>query len=67
MYMSRYRYEDVIEWKVLLNGKLWSDRIDSEDECILHISECVEHGHGNIEDFSYELMTDEDHEEYNRR
>lgn len=65
--MSRYRYEDVIEWKVLLNSRLWTDRIDSEEDCIIYINEYVEKGHGNPEDFTYELMTDEDYERYNKR
>jgi hypothetical protein len=62
--MSRYKYEDVVEWKVLLNGELWSDRFDSEEDCVLHIDECVEKGYGELNDFSYELMTDKDYERY---
>lgn len=65
--MSRYRYEDVIEWKVLRDGKLWSDRFDTEEDCILHIKECVEKEYGELEDFTYELMTDKDYEKYNQR
>lgn len=64
--MKRYRYEDVIEWKVLRDGKLWSDRFDSEEDCILHIEECVKKEYGEPEDFSYELMTDEDYERYRK-
>jgi len=62
--MSRYRFEDVIEWKVLRNGELWSDRLDSEEECILHINDCIEEGHGELQNFSYELMTDQDYDKY---
>ena len=62
--MSRYRYEDNIEWKVLRNGELWSDRFDSEDECIEYINECVKRGLGESQDYTYELMTDADYEQY---
>ena len=52
------------EWKVLLHGKLFSDRFNSEDECIEHIEECVLKGCGDYEYYSYDKMTKTEIEEY---
>lgn len=41
-------------WQVLKNGKLWTNDIESEDECLIHIEECVSSGMGKLEDFTYE-------------
>lgn len=52
------------EYKVLKNGKLWSDRFDSEDLAYEHIDECIEIGQGNLYEFIVEEMTEEEINSY---
>ena len=54
------------EWKVLLKGKLFSDRLDSESEAIEHIDQAVIEQYGKHKDFTYEKMTDEDLQKYKK-
>lgn len=48
------------EWKVLLNGELYTDRFDSEDLAYEYIKECVEDEEGSEDDFEVFEMTEED-------
>lgn len=48
------------EWKVLLNGELYSDRFDSEELAQCHIEEEVEKGVGEEWQFQVEEMTEEE-------
>ncbi len=48
------------EWKVLLNGKLYSDRFDSEELAQAHIEEEVKKGVSDSIDFEVVEMTQEE-------
>jgi hypothetical protein len=52
------------EWKVLKNGKIFSDRLNSEDDCTIEIDRAVIESLGNYEEFTFEKMTDEDLQQY---
>jgi len=54
-----------IEWVVLRDGALWSDRFKSEAECLFHIQDCVEIDEVfSEEDYTYREMTEEEIAEY---
>ena len=50
------------EWKVLRNGKLWTDRFDSEDLAYEYVLECQSEGDEGI--FTVEEMTENEINEY---
>ena len=55
-----------IEWIVLRDGVVWTDRLDSESECLFHIEESVEHDEVFSEDdYTYREMTKEEIKAYN--
>lgn len=50
------------EWKVLRNGRLWTDRFDSEDLAYAHIDECKRDGTEG--DYEVKEMTKDDLDRY---
>ena len=54
--------ENMNEWQILRNGKVWYDRFDTEDLAIEHMDEDVR----NDDDNFYEVveMTDEEMAQY---
>lgn len=53
-----------IEWVVLLDGELWSDRFDQEWECVEHINEESKKLDIDADRFNYRRMTNEEVAKY---
>ena len=48
------------EWKVLRNGKLWTDRFSSENSAYAHILELECQNEGEDGEFTVEEMTEDE-------
>jgi hypothetical protein len=46
-----------MEWCVEKNGKVWYNKLESEEYCIRCINSCVGEGLGDIDDFTYRPMS----------
>ena len=54
-----------IEWVVFRNGVLWTDRLNSEADCLFHIQESAEEDEVFSEDdYEYREMTKEEMDKY---
>jgi len=52
------------EYIVLYNNKVWSDRFETEEDCINHINESIEKNNMNIELFEYREMSEYEIKKY---
>jgi len=52
------------EYIILYNNKVWSDRLNSKEDCIDHINENVEKNNMNIGLFDYREMSKDEIKKY---
>ena len=56
------------EWLVTRDGATWTDRLNSEAECLFHIQESVEKDTiFDEDDYEYRVMTKEELDKYKPR